>query len=111
MPFKAKNFVRTSLTTTNATLYTHSSTNGKGSVRTITLNNNTSIPVQVYLNIVAAAGTASASNAVIPGWKIQPLSTVEFSTWKPLEATGDTIQGYASIGSVISISVDGAFTS
>lgn len=90
-------FVRQSLGTTNATLYTVPS-GLTAEIKQISIINRGSIDAKVYLYLVDSGDSAGNENVFLPGWTIEKLSNIEYGTWQVL-LQGGTIQGYSN-GSV-----------
>ena len=102
------NAVRTTLSTTLATLYTVP-TAKIFDIRCITVvNRDENNAALWWLYLVASGGSADNTNILIPGtsqWEIPAGKNIDYDTWKVLSA-GQTIQGYCN-GSC-TIHIDGA---
>lgn len=89
----------TQLTTSVATIYTVTAPKTKAVVKQILVANTGTSATSVTIHIVAAAGTASTSNKVIPEITISPNSTITFDITQVM-TTGETIQALASANNI-----------
>lgn len=95
----------TPLTTSQVTLYTVPGST-VGVIKQIILTNVTTVSATATVNIVQAAGSASASNRIISAMEIPP-NQFEVIDLNQVMTAADFISATASAGASINISVSG----
>ena len=107
--FADKNLVRQELPATIATLYTVAASTST-IIKTIHVVNTTSSTVDLTLHLVDSGDTADDSNVLFKALAIKGNKILDYCSWKILDTAGDTIRGFASSASALTIHVDGAET-